>query len=144
MIDMQMTNPDLLPRQSQRRAFERESARGGALPVADPAAPGAQFPPLDPGCVSDAIPAFFIGRNKEGFWVARDARGLMGGLFLSESGALSFARRNSQPIRCATIYPSETIELDLKNMGNPLVARLAPLKRLAQRVRQRLGTLVGV
>ncbi|MBX9646109.1 MAG: hypothetical protein K2X57_03515 [Xanthobacteraceae bacterium] len=69
---------------------------------------------------------------------------MTGGLFLSESGALSFARRNSQPIRCATIYPSETIELDLKNMGNPLVARLAPLKRLAKRVRQRLGTLVGV
>ena len=55
----------------------------------DPATFGVQFLPLDPGCVSDAIPAFFIGRNKDGFWVARDARGRIGGLFLSKSGALS-------------------------------------------------------
>lgn len=42
--------------------------------AAEPATVGEQFLKLDPGCVSDAIPAFFIGRNKDGFWVARDAR----------------------------------------------------------------------
>ena len=31
--------------------------------AADPATLGAQFLPLDPGAVNDAIPAFFIGRN---------------------------------------------------------------------------------
>jgi len=40
----------------------------------------AEFRPLDAAIVSEAIPAFFIGRNKQGFWVARDARGKIGGL----------------------------------------------------------------
>jgi len=101
--------------------------------AADPGTSGAPFLPLDPGTVSDAIPAFFIGRNKEGFWVARDARGRIGGLFLSESGALSFARRNSDSAACATIYPSTTFELDLKNMGNPLITLLLLLSRARQR-----------
>jgi hypothetical protein len=52
----------------------------------DPATLGAPFLPLDPGAVSDAIPAFFIGRNREGFWVARESRGRIGGLFLFETG----------------------------------------------------------
>jgi hypothetical protein len=101
------------------------------------------FLQLDPGAVSDAIPAFFIGRNKEGFWVAREAKGRIGGLFLFEAGARSFARRNSAPTGCATIYPSTTFELDLKNMGNPLVAPLRLLKRLATRARQRLAALTS-
>ena len=105
--------------------------------------PGAQFLPLDPGCVSDAIPAFFIGRNKDGFWVARDARGRIGGLFLLKSGALSFAKSHSESSGCAMIYPAEAFELDLKNMGNPLVARIGSLKRLAMRARKRVAALIG-
>jgi len=101
------------------------------------------FLQLDPGTVSDAIPAFFIGRNSEGFWVARDAKGRIGGLFLFEAGALSFARKNNVPTGCATIYPSTAFELDLQNMGNPLVAPLLLLKRLAIRARQRIAALTG-
>ena len=111
--------------------------------AAEPATVSEQFLQLDPGCVSDAIPAFFIGRNRDGFWVARDAKGRIGGLFLFETGARSFARRNSAPTGCATIYPSTAFELDLKNMGNPLVAPLLSLKRLATRARQRLAALTG-
>jgi hypothetical protein len=102
-----------------------------------------QFQTLDTGIVSDAIPAFFIGRNKEGFWVARDAKGQIGGIFLLENSALSFARRNSRPTGCATIFLSERIELDLENKGNPLVGHLGSLKRLAMRHRQRLVALIG-
>ncbi|MGT2502023.1 hypothetical protein ACVOMS_16640 [Bradyrhizobium guangxiense] len=40
--------------------------------------------PLDPDVVSAAIPAFFIGRNRAGLWVAREAKGRAGGLFLFE------------------------------------------------------------
>jgi hypothetical protein len=109
--------------------------------AAQPATVSEPFLQLDPGCVSDAIPAFFIGRNREGCWVARDAKGRIGGLFLFEAGALSFARRNSAPTGCATIYPSTVFELDLKNMGNPLVAPVLSLKRLAMRARQRLAAL---
>ncbi|MBN8988475.1 MAG: hypothetical protein J0H42_09520 [Rhizobiales bacterium] len=111
--------------------------------AAAPAANSEPFPQLDPGCISDAIPAFFIGRNKEGVWVARDAKGRIGGLFLFEAGALAFARTNSAPTGCATIYPSTTFELDLQDMGNPLVAPLLSLKRLAARAWERLTTLTG-
>lgn len=111
--------------------------------AAEPVTASDPFLQLDPDAVSDAIPAFFIGRNREGFWVARDAKGRIGGLFLFEAGALSFARRNSAPAGCATIYPAEAFELDLRNMGNPLVAHLGSLKRLAMRARQRMATLIG-
>lgn len=109
----------------------------------DPATLGAPFLPLDPGAVSDAIPAFFIGRNTEGFWVARESRGRIGGLFLFETGARSFARKNSAPTGCATIYPSTAFELDLQNRGNPLIAPLRLLKRLATHARQKIAALTG-
>ena len=102
-----------------------------------------QFRPLDPGIVNETIPAFFIGRNMEGFWVARDANGQIGGIFLLENSALSFARSNSRPEGCATIYPSERIELDLENKGNPLVGQLASLKRLVMRLGRRVTDIVG-
>jgi hypothetical protein len=99
----------------------------------------AQFQPLDPGIVNGAIPAFFIGRNKEGFWVARDVNGQIGGIFLLETSALSFARRNSRPAGCATIFPSRSFELDLENKGNRLVVHLASLIRFAMRFRRRIA-----
>jgi hypothetical protein len=103
----------------------------------------AEFRALDPGIVSEAIPAFFIGRNREGFWVARDVKGRIGGIFLLENSATSFARRNSRPAGCATIYPSERFELDLENNGNPLVAPLASLMRMTMRPLRRIAASVG-
>jgi hypothetical protein len=141
MTAMKLTSPNLSPRQMPRRApaaIERESERSDA-----PATVTAHFQPLDPGIVNEAIPAFFIGRNMEGFWVARDVKGQIGGIFLLENSALSFARRNSLPAGCATIFPSERIELDLENKGNPLVAPLGSLMRLAMRHRQRLAAFIG-
>ena len=111
----------------------RESERSGILPTDESPTVTAQFRPFDPGIISDAIPAFFIGRNKEGFWVARDANGQIGGIFLHENSALSFAKRNSRPAGCATIFPSERFELDLENRGNRLAAHLGPLVRLTTR-----------
>jgi hypothetical protein len=108
-----------------------------------PASVAAQFRPLDPGIVNEAIPAFFIGRNMEGLWVARDAKGRIGGIFLLENSAVSFARKNSGPGGCATIFPSGRIELDLDNRGNPLVAQLGWLKHLAKRFRQRMAIFIG-
>jgi hypothetical protein len=124
-------------------AIEQRGERSGNTPADEPAAMTAAFQPLDLDIVSAAIPAFFIGRNKDGLWVARDAKGKAGGLFLFESSALSFARRNSRPTGCATIYPSERFELDLGNTGNPLAARLVALKRLAMHARRRIGVLIG-
>ena len=140
MIAMQMTSPDVSRRRTPRRstaANEQEDERSGILPPGEPATVTAQFQPLEAGVVSEAIPAFFIGRNKEGFWVAREVKGRIGGLFLLKNSALSFARRNSQPGGCATIFLSERFELDLENKGNPLIAQLGLLIRFAMRHRRR-------
>ena len=123
-------------------AAHRNGERSGVLP-AESLTVIAQFQPLDPDIVNEAIPAFFIGRNKEGFWVARDAKGRIGGIFLRENSALSFARRNSRPAGCATIFPSERFELDLENKGNPLAAQLGSLIHLATRFRERTAAWIG-
>jgi hypothetical protein len=103
-----------------------------------------QFQPLDTSIVSEALPAFFVGRNKYGFWVARDLKGRFGGIFLLKDSALSFARRHSRPAGCATIFPSETFELDLENNGNPLLPCLGSLMQLAMRGRRRMAGLIGL
>jgi hypothetical protein len=145
MIAMRLTRPDLPRREVPGRstaAIPRNAERSGILPIESPTVI-AQFRPLDPGVLNEAIPAFFIGRNKEGFWVARDAKGRIGGIFLLENSALSFASRNSRPAGCATIFPSERIELDLENKGNPLAAQLGWLIHFAMRIRRRMAACIG-
>ena len=142
MITMQLTCPDPLKRQAPGRstaAVEPDSRSSGILATDQPTAVITPFQALDPGIVNEAIPAFFIGRNREGFWVARDVNGRIGGIFLLEDSAVSFARRQSGPAACATIFPSERFELDLENSGNPLVTHVGPLVRLWQR----LAALIG-
>jgi hypothetical protein len=97
----------------------------------------------DPSIISEAIPLFFIGRNKDGFWVARDADGSAGGIFLLKRSALQFANTNTQPRGCATMSVSERFELDIENKGNPFVARLGAAKRLVSRLAQRLAASTG-
>ncbi|MDA9510422.1 hypothetical protein XI09_38395 [Bradyrhizobium sp. CCBAU 11386] len=96
--------------------------------------------PLDPDVVSASIPAFFIGRNKAGLWVAREARGRVGGLFLFKSLAVDFANRQSAPARCALVFPAETFELDIENRGNPLIVLAGGARQLLARVTTRRRT----
>jgi hypothetical protein len=81
----------------------------------------------DADVLNEAIPAFFIGRNRSGFWVARDASGKSGGLFWSREAALRFAR-SVWPDGCATIFPQARFELDIDNAGNPLISWLEAAK----------------
>lgn len=123
-------------------SYQMRQAAAEAKPARTPPDEGltgtaTPFRPLDAGIVSDAIPAFFIGRNSDGFWVARDAKGRIGGLFLLKASAISFARTQSGPAGCATIFPADRVELDLKNSGNPLIPYLRPLVRLAQHLQRR-------
>ena len=114
-----------------------------AMPLAHPnfsEPPPFQLP--DPGVLNASIPAFFIGRDNDGFWLARDAKGKTGGIFLLETSALAFAR-HCVPSGCATIFPSERFELDLENQGNPLIVYLRPLKRLATQAWLRVADLAG-
>jgi hypothetical protein len=96
--------------------------------------------PLDPDVVSAAIPAFFIGRNSAGLWVAREANERVGGLFLFKSSAVDFANRQSAPQRCALVFPTETFELDVENRGNVLIVLAQAARRLLARVATRPGT----
>jgi hypothetical protein len=140
MMAVQLTGSDL----SRLQVSKRPTAATGRdeysvlSPADGPAIVTAPFQRLDPSIVNEAIPAFFVGRNQEGFWVARDVEGQIGGIFLLEHSALSFAKKNSQPAGCATIFPSERFELDLENRGNPLVVHLGSLMRLAIGLRRRV------
>lgn len=104
--------------------------------AAKPATSPTCFQPLDPAVISASIPVFFVGRNRDGFWLARDAKGENGGIFLFKSSALAFVRRTSRLSGCATIFPSERFELDVENQGNPLVDYLKPLLRLVTFARE--------
>jgi len=82
----------------------------------------------DRSILSESIPLYFIGRNKAGLWVAREAEGRAGGIFLLKRSALRFVATHGA---CATMLLSERFELDVENHGNPLVARLdAALRRV--------------
>ncbi|UWU78995.1 hypothetical protein N2603_11210 [Bradyrhizobium huanghuaihaiense] len=96
--------------------------------------------PLDPDVVSAAIPAFFIGRNRAGLWVAREANGRIGGLFLFKSSAVDFAKQQNAPARCALVFPVETFELDIENRGNPLIVLAEGARRFLARTITRQST----
>jgi hypothetical protein len=93
----------------------------------------AEFPRRpDVRVLSETIPLFFIGRNGCRLWIAREAEGRTGGIFLFKRSALRFAERNSAPIGCATMFLADRFELDVENRGNPLAAWLdAALRSVA-------------
>jgi hypothetical protein len=146
MTAMTLTCTDPSPRQAPGRpagATGRESERSGMGPAAAPGTISTLFVPLDPGIVNETIPAFFIGRNKEGLWIARDVNGQIGGVFLLENSALSFARKQCRQAGCATIYLSERFELDIENKGNPFAVQLASATRFARDRWQRSAAFIG-
>jgi hypothetical protein len=116
LIPVLLMNPDHEQRAPNRSvgASKPENQCSATMHAEEPPKVVAEFRPLDPSVVSEAIPAFYIGRNEEGFWVARDVEGRTGGIFLFENSAVSFARRNSRPTGCATKFLSESYELDLE------------------------------
>ena len=96
------------------------------------AGPGtaAKFPQRpDARVLSEAIPLFFIGRNKNGLWVAREAEGRTGGVFLLKRSALRFVKKNSVPVGCATMFLAERFELDVENQGNRMVTWFDTVRR---------------
>src|ERR1700733_4231265 len=71
----------------------------------------------DPSIINESIPLFYIGQNKKGRWVGREAKGRSGGLFLFKQGAVRFARRQSEPFGCAIMFLAEPIELEITSDG---------------------------
>lgn len=108
----------------------RQSSGGRTPSVA--AGTVAEFPRRpDAGVLSEAIPLFFIGRNRRGLWVAREAEGRTGGIFFFRESALRFAARASAPLGHAIMILAAGFELDLENRGNPLAAWLDKVLREA-------------
>ena len=110
--------------QSERPAARTDQARASSL----------ELKPLSEDILSAAIPAFFIGRNAAGLWIARESCGRIGGKFLLKRSALTFARAQSEPAQCAMIFTSERFELDLENEGNPLAGHVEMLLHFAARL----------
>lgn len=100
-------------------------------PVAPAPSEAADAPFQRPGpdVLSETIPVVFIGRNRYGLWVARDAEARFGGLFWRERAALDFARANAAPRPCAIVFPQGRFELDMPNEGNALLTPLADAAR---------------
>src|SRR6476646_4252907 len=101
---MMSGNPLLGRPKRSASVVEYEPKRADISTAGGAAADSAPFQPLDSSIVSDAIPEFFVGRNGQGFWVAREATGRIGGVFLLDTSALSFASMHSHPRGCATIF----------------------------------------
>ena len=114
----------------------------GARASAHAEMPQPELRPLDDDIISATIPAFFIGRNKGGLWVARESSGQIGGIFLLKNSALAFARAKSAPRQCAFIFPSGRFELDLENEGNPLARHFASSLRIGREIARCVSTAV--
>jgi hypothetical protein len=97
----------------------------------------------DASALSEAIPLFYIGRNKTGLWVVREAAGGSGGLFLLKQSAARFARRQSEPAGCAMMFLAEPFELDVENKGSRVAGLLAAASKIVARRAPLLGSFVG-
>lgn len=82
----------------------------------------------DASILNLAIPLFFIGQNRHGLWVARNADASSGGLFLLKSSAMRFAHRARFPFTPAISMRASRFELDVPNSGNRYADCLAMLK----------------
>jgi hypothetical protein len=97
----------------------------------------------DASALSEAIPLFYIGRNKSGLWVVREAAGRSGGLFLFKQSAARFARRQSEPAGCAMMFLAEPFELDVENQGGRVASLFCAASEVVARRAPLLGSLVG-
>jgi hypothetical protein len=98
----------------------------------------------DPSVLSESIPLFYIGQNGHGFWVAREAGGRSGGLFVFKRSAIGFARKRSAPPGCAIMILTEPFELDLENQGSRFAKPLAVAAGTAKRRAPVFANFVGM
>jgi hypothetical protein len=105
--------------------------------------PARKFPCRpDAGVLNESIRLFFIGRNRNGFWITREAEGRAGGIFLSKRSAQRFAEESSVAVGCATMFLAERFELDMENQGSPGAGVLDAAVRAATPRAPRLIALV--
>jgi len=117
-----------------------EAERPGTVPLLESDDVNGLLRRPDSSALSEAIPAFFVGRNEGRPGRRRKDRGI----FLFEKSALNFANRHTWPVRCAIIYPSENVELDIENDGNRLLAYFGRQKHaVSHHTKRAVAFLVG-
>lgn len=88
------------------------------MPVIPPAAPlttAVQSASFAPRPDNDNAPQlYYIGRNRAGRWVVRDATGRSGGVFIDRTQAIKFAMFENGRNPQAVIMVPGILELDLK------------------------------
>jgi hypothetical protein len=94
--------------------------------------------------LNESIPLFFIGRNHNGLWVARESAGRCGGLFLFGRSAARFARRNGLAGGGATMLVQHPIELDLPNRGSRLAELIARTTDVVRRRAPFVARFIGM
>ena len=83
--------------------------------------------------LSGSIPLFFIARNRVGFWIAREAEGRTGGIFLFRKSALRFAETSCGTSGCATMFLADRLELDIESRGYRVIAWISAVLDLMSR-----------
>lgn len=122
---------------ARHSASRRPALRGAGSVVKFPKRP-------DLTILSETIPLFYIARNGHGFWVARDAEGRCGGVFLLRRSAVRFARNKTAPAGCALMFLNDVLELDIENQGGRLVEPLGTAIDMAWRRAPTLATFVAM
>ena len=98
----------------------------------------------DLSVLNETIPLYYIARNGRGFWVARDAEGGCGGIFLLRRSAVRFARSKTAPDGCALMFLNAALELDIENQGSRLVEPLTDAIDMAWRRVPTLAAFVAM
>ena len=124
------------------RRQQRADRQSGSHPAAKATAGFPKRPDLS--VLSETIPLFYIGQNRYGFWVAREAEGRSGGLFVCRRSAVRFARKRSEPAGYATMLLREPIDLDIENEGSRVVAALSSGIAVAARFAPGLVSFLGM
>ena len=88
--------------------------------------------------LNETIPLFFVARDKDGFWIARNADVAIGGKFFLKYSALRFAGYyNASAIMMLT----EVYSLDTRNTGNRFARQLRPTRRLLRDIASKFNAL---
>jgi len=134
--------PDPADSGSKRREFWRGLTRPGTSIRSGATIKWPRRP--DDTILSESIPLFYVGQDKHGFWVVREAQGGSGGLFLFQRSAVRFARNKSSSAGCAMMIVAEPLEFDLENQGNRLVESLTAAVDVVARRAPPFATFIGM
>ena len=121
--------------QLRQTAAEAEPAR--TLPATKLQAPPRRFGRLTPASSAMQFRHSSSAATATASGSPATRRGGSAGFSCSRLPQCRSQREQSGPVGCATIFPADRFELDLRNNGSPLIPFLRPLMRLALHLQRR-------